>query len=333
MKRSHETMSTGGDVSTLAVQEVLDRIRFDEASRRGSVIDVVALVTGKDFRHASNAWNELSRSFPEVSQKVGHLRFPGRGQRDTPVAPVSTLVEVAWLCPGRAAKEFRRQGAVTLCRALGGDLSLVEEIEQRHGEVAGTETQAALLEGTGVTPAEANSGTSTELASSSSSQLQMLQQLPLEQRQQMILRIFNAQLAREDFAFKSEVLQRFEPHDARDAIFKQDWQRQLAQQALALFSPGAAARGRDITVSEVLQKLQHAEGLKVPRRMHHQLCIKAGQRAVAAYRTLHGREPETVERYVDGAVRRVKLYWQQDWDLVEQAVRDTARDMGMVHDQ
>ena len=57
-------------------------------------------------------------------------------------------MEIAWLCPGKAAKEFRRQGAVTLCRALGGDLTLVDEIEKRHAEVAGTEVQKVLLQGT-----------------------------------------------------------------------------------------------------------------------------------------------------------------------------------------
>ena len=58
--------------------------------------------------------------------------------RETPVADAATLVEVAWLCPGKAAIAFRRQGAETVCRMLGGDLTLVDEIQHRHAQLACT---------------------------------------------------------------------------------------------------------------------------------------------------------------------------------------------------
>ena len=98
----------------------------------------------------------MLQKFPDVSGKLRYFKFPGQGQRLTPVAPVPVLVEIAWLLPGKQAAEFRRQGARTLCRALGGDLSLVEEIKARHAEVANTHEQAAFLGGTGVSVAEAN---------------------------------------------------------------------------------------------------------------------------------------------------------------------------------
>jgi len=41
-------------------------------------------------------------------------------------------VEIAWALPGKAARDFRRASARTVCRVLGGDLSLAAEIEAQH---------------------------------------------------------------------------------------------------------------------------------------------------------------------------------------------------------
>jgi len=68
---------------------------------------------------------------------------------------------------------FRRKGAEAVCRVLGGDLSLVDEIQRRHAQVAGTPEEAFLLASSG-----GNQGSSTQVA---------LPQLPytLGQLQQM----------------------------------------------------------------------------------------------------------------------------------------------------
>lgn len=112
--------------------------------------------TGLSVDEVGKTWERIKMQFPDVDARVEDFQFPGRGQRFTPVADTSTLVEIAWLCPGKAAKEFRRKGAVTLCRALGGDLTLVDEIEARHRTIAGTDEQRTILAGTGVTPSDAN---------------------------------------------------------------------------------------------------------------------------------------------------------------------------------
>jgi len=50
--------------------------------------------------------------------------------------------EIAWLCPGKVAAQFRRKGAEVLCRALAGDLSLVEQIVKRHQSIEDREREA-----------------------------------------------------------------------------------------------------------------------------------------------------------------------------------------------
>lgn len=144
-------------------ENVMSNIRFDVVTKRGSVLDVVQLVTGCGQGHATETLSGIKARFPDVHGRIVNFKFPGRGQRDTPVATVPVLVEIAWLCPGRNAQEFRRTGAKTLCRALGGDLSLVEEIRKRHSEVAWSDEQAAFLEGTGVSIEDANARRNAEL--------------------------------------------------------------------------------------------------------------------------------------------------------------------------
>ena len=66
----------------------------------------------------------------ELIQNLDQLRINGKG-RETWVADAPTCVEVIWELPGKAAKAFRRQSAHYICRILGGDRTLIEEIETR----------------------------------------------------------------------------------------------------------------------------------------------------------------------------------------------------------
>ena len=60
---------------------------------------------------------------------VGHLtsvnlnnisthKFPGRGQRDTPVAPFMVILQIIMLCPGRAAANGRVHFSRGVCMTL-----------------------------------------------------------------------------------------------------------------------------------------------------------------------------------------------------------------------
>ena len=66
--------------------------------------------------------------YPEVGTKCSHLKFAGRGQRDTPVTDAKGIVDIIMLLPGLQAARVRRQAAELLVRYLGGALSLVDEV-------------------------------------------------------------------------------------------------------------------------------------------------------------------------------------------------------------
>ena len=62
------------------------------------------------------------------SATMTDFKFPGRGQRKTPVTDVRGAVELAFLLPGRHAALIRRQAADLLVRLLGGDLGIIAEV-------------------------------------------------------------------------------------------------------------------------------------------------------------------------------------------------------------
>ena len=66
--------------------------------------------------------------YPEVDPNLVHLKFKGRGQRNTPVTDARGICEVVFLLPVHHAARVRRQASELLCRYLGGDLSFVDEV-------------------------------------------------------------------------------------------------------------------------------------------------------------------------------------------------------------
>lgn len=103
----------------------LPSIRIDRATQNESVYDVVMAISECTQAHVMQMFTRLVRQYPEFipsKGKVIKLRINCVG-RETPVADA---IEIAYILPGQPAAAFRR------ARALGGDLSLIEEIEQRH---------------------------------------------------------------------------------------------------------------------------------------------------------------------------------------------------------
>lgn len=114
------------------IANITASIRVDAATNKGSVLDVVRFVQQCNASDASTYFKRLvSDMGTELGTRCPSLRVNGKGQ-PTPCADARTLVEIVWTLPGKAARDFRRTSAQLLCRVLGGDLSLVEELEARH---------------------------------------------------------------------------------------------------------------------------------------------------------------------------------------------------------
>ena len=132
------------DTMSITAANLTDGIRVDQPTQEGSVNDVIAMITGKKGSYAIQAFSRIKQQNTGLIPKCDRLKINGKGNI-TPVADAATLVEIAWLLPGRKAASFRRKGAETVCRMLGGDLTLVDEIQRRHAQVTGTAEQEFLL--------------------------------------------------------------------------------------------------------------------------------------------------------------------------------------------
>ena len=123
---------SGDDIPTqlaaLLGKETVQIRKTNETPPRVSVIDTIAAVTGRNANRSGEAIRELGDRYPEVNGNIVNLKFPGRRQRNTPVTDAKGIVEIIMLLPGKQAARVRRQAAELLCRWLGGDLSLVDEV-------------------------------------------------------------------------------------------------------------------------------------------------------------------------------------------------------------
>ena len=162
--------SSGDDVpaqlAALLGREAVRIRKTDENPPRISIIDVVEAITGQAKNNAGKTLERIKESYPEVSPNWRNFRFPGRGQRNTPIADVRGVVEIIMLLPGHTAARVRRQAAELLCRWLGGDTAIIDEVCALRGlqeELAVQAPEDPLrIFGAAV---EASSTTSTQLAS------------------------------------------------------------------------------------------------------------------------------------------------------------------------
>jgi hypothetical protein len=61
--------------------------------------------------NAKNVYDRLAASNLELTTICSKFKFPGRGQRDTPVATEEGIYQILMLCPGQRGAEFRAWAA------------------------------------------------------------------------------------------------------------------------------------------------------------------------------------------------------------------------------
>lgn len=104
-------------------------IRVNTDTQQGSAIDLARMVLQCTSSNAHTTLRRLQEDYPELGNQLTWLRINGKG-RLSPVADVKTLIEIAMLLPGKASTKFRWDSAGTVCRVMGGDKKLLEEIQQ-----------------------------------------------------------------------------------------------------------------------------------------------------------------------------------------------------------
>ena len=158
-------------------------------------------------RTSTLAWDELKSRFFQFENTsdtsnsrplVKAFKFPGRGQRDTPVVSGQGLVRLLFLLPGKRARQFVAESAEVLVRHIGGDESLVEEI-RRNREIGQTNPQSA------------QAFMSANIPNNTTSIAQIDRELELEERRARLVKLCNEneRQKEENKAYKLEVLDQY----------------------------------------------------------------------------------------------------------------------------
>ncbi len=113
--------------------EIANIRRTSGTPLRISVVDVVAAIAEQTGANAGHYFERLQNSHPEVCTSCTNFKFPGRGQKHTPVTDARGIVEIIMVLPGRYAARVRQQAAELLVRYLGGDPMLVDEVCRMRG--------------------------------------------------------------------------------------------------------------------------------------------------------------------------------------------------------
>lgn len=113
--------------------EQVGRIRMTP-DKMPSLVDVGSSLMNTSSNDAGTVLRRMFERYPDLNQKICRVSFGGRGNRETPVPKdVAALIEIIFLLPGRAAAQVRQSAAQIFVRYLGGDLTLVQEVQlQSH---------------------------------------------------------------------------------------------------------------------------------------------------------------------------------------------------------
>ena len=96
-------------------------------------------VVAKTF---SRMISEGSDTKEEVQTLCLYIKFPGRGQRDTPCMDIRGLQRLIALLGGKIGAEYRRLAETTLTRLVAGDETMIGEIEENAVSNAPIQTLA-----------------------------------------------------------------------------------------------------------------------------------------------------------------------------------------------
>ncbi len=118
----------------LATTKVLEQIRYDPVTRRGSVIDIIELATGLSKNAVKQYMLSMLESFPHLCEEISDFEFQGARERPTPIAHVDILIEIAFYCVGEYCPDevLDPSVAVALCRETGRDVSFVHDLRESY---------------------------------------------------------------------------------------------------------------------------------------------------------------------------------------------------------
>jgi len=272
-------------------------------------IDLAMVVTGKDRDHAGQALRGISEEMFS-SLKFSERKFPGKGNAHTKVVSFHNAIELIMVLPGKIAKETRSKFADIIRRYLGGDKTLITEIEAN----AASDSPIAQLARASMAPPTAMAEIPTEEMLEDRRRKREREDLEIKAMDTDIQskRLSNVRL----FADTMSLLNPIWADDARLRLQTEDWLKNIAfNSGTPAITNGGAEVNKSISVSQVAQEM----GV----RLTHGQLVQIGSAVARKYREKYNAEPPKHSQWVDGAERKVNSYTERDRTMVVDALRET----------
>lgn len=113
--------------------ELQGKVRSTKNGELLSVFDIIKLFT--DVKNPRDAWKEIKNIYPDVVDKSDNLKFPGRGQKLTPVMQVKAIKRLLMVLPGQKAAKMRDLYAdligSAIRRHISGPIKISEPYQRR----------------------------------------------------------------------------------------------------------------------------------------------------------------------------------------------------------
>lgn len=301
------------------------KIRIHKLTQKASVLDLTRLVTGKTSNHAGQTLKTLS---PELVEKMDQLKINGKG-RPTWVADAQTCVEIIWELPGKQAKSFRRQCAHLITRILGGDATLIAEMEKRV--VTTSPEQREFMLTRPVSPVPTSPEEQVISLKRKRLEVDMMEHELAERKVKMKREIeehqlkHNQETAQHKLQLKRDIfeiaetglctMKRLFGDDSHiKAAFKDFAMQALSQSSSSSFASMISEYAPDIS------QLAASMGFSSVKNGN---LSQIGRLLAKKYRTTHGgTSPEKTTKYCNGAVRHVNAYKQVDVPLMQECIRE-----------
>lgn len=321
------------DVVSLAFEEAERqdmeiRCTLDDRGRvkEVSVIDITSLLTGANGNNAAEKIRELRN---EVKDCIVNFKFPGRGQRETPVATPSNLVKIILALPNPGGKyplltKFREYCAQTLVRSIGGDVSLADEIMARNDAFE----SGAVSRDHPLQSFRTEVSDRVGVGSLESIRKMKLENDELEARTKRYILETERMRKESDIALYQkglDILRSIMPNDERARIEHADTEREMArllrnslvnQSAVAAITDGPSKR--EVTFEMVALE----RGLDITPVQIQKKRMVIGKQVVAKYRELYGSEPVKHDCLVGGKKVSVNTYYDEHADLIESVLKE-----------
>jgi len=288
-----------------------------------SIRDIIMVVCKKDNNMAGEVWRNIwlgkSGVLKELQDFLLNFQFPGQGQRVQPVITLEGALKLIMWLPGDMAKDYRSKACGILTRFLGGDSSLVEEIEANAASSAPLNVLAR--EALALTPQQ-------ELEARELKRLELreriarVETLEVEVRHKRVetqrMQVETQRMQKEE-ALSLEREEHLIKGCRLRVLLRANLMNCLQQDTRADGGNLLLTDGVAVEVPKTVQRILQEMGHDLPTKT-----TKAIGRAVAdKFRDRHGHEADKVEMILkEGQSVRVNAYATKDHDLVQEAFEE-----------